>query len=277
MRPATLEEALAGLAARPRTLLAGGTDHYPSRVTQAPDEDILDVTAIPGLRAIEAGGDHWWIPCQATWSDVLSTPLPPVFAGLKDAARQVGGRQVQNAGTVAGNVCNASPAADGIPCLLSLDACVELASIRGRRLIPLSDFVLGPRQTARQLDEMVLGVRVPRRDVPAQSSFLKLGARRYLVISIVIVAAVAEFAPDGRVARARIAVGACSPRAERLSALETALIGTLPDPALVLPEHLASLDPIDDVRGTASYRRAAAVELVRRAVGALGTAEAVAA
>jgi CO/xanthine dehydrogenase FAD-binding subunit len=277
MRPATLEEALVGLAARPRTLLAGGTDHYPSRVTQVPDEDILDVTALPGLRGIETRGDHWWIPCQATWSHVINTPLPPVFAALKEAARQVGGRQVQNAGTVVGNVCNASPAADGIPCLLALDASVDLVSIRGRRVLPLSDFVLGPRRTARQPDEMVLGVRVPRRDAPARSCFLKLGARRYLVISIVIVAAVAEFAPDGRIAQARIAVGACSPRAERLTALEAALTGKLPDPVLVLPDHLAPLDPIDDVRGTASYRLAAALELVRRAVGALSTAKAVAA
>lgn len=277
LRPATLEAALALRAERTRTVLAGGTDHFPARVPHAPDEDILDITDLPGLRAIERRDGHWFIPCLATWSDLIAAPLPPAFDGLRAAARQVGGRQVQNVATVLGNVCNASPAADGIPCLLALDAEVELASLSGTRVLPLAEFVTGPRRTALRPDELALGLRLPDAGAAARGCFLKLGARRYLVISIVMVAAVAELTDDGRIRRARVAVGACSPVAQRLPALEAALVGQVPDPALVRPEHLAPLAPIDDVRATAAYRREAALELLRRAVAALGNAEALAA
>lgn len=277
LRPATLAAALAQLAERPRTVLAGGTDHFPARVAQAPEEDILDISALPDLRAIRAEGGHVILPCLATWSDLLAAPLPAAFDGLKQAARQVGGAQVQNAATVLGNVCNASPAADGMPCLLALDAEVELASVSGRRVLPLADFVRGPRQTARRAEELAVALRIPVPDATTRSTFLKLGARRYLVISIVMVAAVASFDAAGRIVRARIAVGACSPVAQRLPALEAALAGAHPDPALVRPGHLAALSPIDDVRATAAYRRAAALELVRRAVAGLAAREALAA
>jgi CO/xanthine dehydrogenase FAD-binding subunit len=272
LRPTTLEAALAALAERPLrvpfTLLAGGTDYYPARVVRAPNDAILDIAALPGLRAIEMRADHWWIPCLATWTDILEAALPPVFDGLKQAARQVGGRQIQNTGTLAGNICNASPAADGIPCLLALDAGVVLVSRAGTRTLPLADFLLGPRKTARLPDELLLGVRIPRTDDTAQSVFLKLGARRYLVISIAMVAAVITRATDGRIERARVAVGSCSATAQRLPALEAALIGTHGDLPAILDEHLSELAPIDDVRGTAAYRRQAVGVLLRRAVAA---------
>ena len=264
LRPTSLDDALAALAGSHMTVLAGGTDHFPARVTEAPDEDILDITALPDLRAIVWRGDHWWLPCLATWTDVIRARLPAAFDALAQAARQVGGMQVQNAGTIVGNLCNASPAGDGIPCLLALDAEVELASQAGRRVVPLDQFLLGPRRTGRRGDELALGVRIPA--ATEASRFLKLGARRYLVISIVMVAAGISLRPDGRIARARIAVGACSPCALRLPALEAALVGRRPDAALVLPEHLSDLAPIDDIRAGGEYRRSAALELVRRAV-----------
>ena len=189
---------------------------------------------LPNLRKVEARPDHWWIPCLATWTDLIETPLPPAFDGLKQAATQVGGRQIQNAGTLAGNVCNASPAADGIPCLLALDAAVVLASFTGTRTLPLQDFLLGPRQTARRPDELLLGFRIPRTNETARSSFLKLGARRYLVISIASVAAVIARDPDSRITHARIAVGSCSATAQRLPQLEQALIGTTGDLPAIL-------------------------------------------
>jgi CO/xanthine dehydrogenase FAD-binding subunit len=266
-RPSSLPDALAALAARsPPVLVAGGTDHYPIRAVHTPDEAILDITALPGLRQIEVRADHWWIPCLATWTDMIEAALPPVFDGLKLAARQVGGVQIQNVGTLAGNVCNASPAADGIPCLLALEASVELASLSGSRILPLADFLQGPRQTARRPDELVLGLRIPRRDETARSVFLKLGARRYLIISIAMVAAVITRAADGRIARARIAVGSCSATAQRLPALEAGLIGTVGDTLTILDEHLAPLSPIGDIRATALYRRHAVGTLLRRAV-----------
>lgn len=273
LRPTDLPEALAALAARPRSVLAGGTDHYPARVLHTPDEDILDITALPGLRAIEARDGYWRIPALATWTDLAEARLPPLFDGLAEAARRIGGPQVQNRATLCGNLCNASPAADGIPNLLALDATVELAGAGGARRMPVAAFVTGNRRTARRADELVLGVRIPAPALPARASFRKLGARAYLVISIVMVAAVAEFGADGRIRAARIAVGACGPVARRLPALEAALVGHPPAPDRVRPEHLAPLTPIDDLRGSAAYRRAATLELLRRAIADLAVPE----
>jgi CO/xanthine dehydrogenase FAD-binding subunit len=269
LRPASLPEALAAMSAAPRVPLAGGTDHYPARVALTPDEDLLDLTAIPGLRGITEHEAGWRFGAATTWTDVIEAGLPPLFDGLKAAAREVGGVQIQNAGTLGGNLCNASPAADGTPNWLALDAEVELASAAGTRTLPAGAFVLGNRRTARRPDELVTAIRVRRPEGPARSAFRKLGARRYLVISIVMVAAVATFDAAGRIAAARVAVGACSPVPVRLGALEARLVGRHPDPALVEPADLDPIAPIDDVRGTAAYRRDAALTLVRRAVAGL--------
>ena len=268
LRPTELKEALAALAAGPRIILAGGTDYYPARVGQPLDDDLLDITALPDLRRIADEGAHWRIPALATWTDLLETPLPPLFDGLKLAAREVGGVQIQNAGTLCDNLCNASPAADGTPNLLALDALVELSSARATRRLPVAEFVTGNRSTVRRSEEMVTALIVPKPRGEARSTFLKLGARKYLVISIVMVAAVLETA-DGTVARSRIAVGSCSSVAQRLPLLEAALAGRRLEAGLAdlaRPEHLAPLAPIDDVRGTAAYRREAALTIVRRAI-----------
>lgn len=267
-RPPNLSQALAALAERPRVLLAGGTDFYPARVGKPLDDDLLDVTALEGLAAIARDAGGWRIPCRVTWSDLVAADLPSQFDALKAAAREVGGVQIQNAGTLVGNVCNASPAADGIPPLLALDASVELASVRGARALKLAEFVLGNRKTARAPDEMVTAILVPDRN--ARSAFLKLGSRKYLVISIVMIAANIETDGD-KVRAARIAIGACSAAAQRLPALEAALAGAkLADMAkIAAAPHLAPLSPIDDVRGTAAYRREAALVCVKRVLEGL--------
>jgi CO/xanthine dehydrogenase FAD-binding subunit len=269
LRPADLTEALAALAAGPRVILAGGTDYYPARVGQPLDDHLLDITALPELRRIAGEGAHWRIPALCTWTDLLEANLPPLFDGLKLAAREVGGVQIQNAGTICGNLCNASPAADGTPNLLALDALVELASARETRRLPVAAFVTGSRAIARRVDEMVTALLVPKPAHDARSTFLKLGARKYLVISIAMVAAVVEVAADRTIAAARLVVGSCSAVAQRLPLLEAALAGKRLDAdvaALAMAEHLAPLSPIDDVRGTADYRREAALTLVRRAL-----------
>jgi CO/xanthine dehydrogenase FAD-binding subunit len=265
LRPRYLEEALAALA-RPHTVLAGGTDFYPARVGRAIDEDVLDIGGIAALRGITVDDSGWRLGATTTWSELIEADLPPLFDGLKQAAREVGGRQIQNAGTLAGNLCNASPAADGVPCLLTLDAEVEIAGPAGRRLLPLRQFITGTRRTALAPGEIAVAIHVPRPRHHARGAFLKLGARRYLVISIAMAAAVVEIA-DGKVASARVAVGACSPVAERLPELETALLGAPIDRRLadrVEASHLLPLSPIDDVRGSAFYRRDAVVTLLRR-------------
>lgn len=269
LRPDNLNDALAALARQPLAIVAGGTDFYPARVDQPLDDDVLDITALPDLRAIDEDGERWRIGALTTWSDILRADLPPTFDGLKLAGREVGGVQIQNAGTVCGNLCNASPAADGVPALLSLAARIELAAADGVRSVPLARFITGNRATVRRPDEMVVGITVPKPSGRNAATFLKLGARKYLVISIVMVGAWAELAEDGSVAAARVAVGACGPVARRLTDLETALAGARPSgmAAAVTAERVApALSPIDDVRGTADYRLDAAVILVRRAL-----------
>ena len=225
-------------------------------------------------RMIETTASHFRIGAGVTWTDLIRADLPPCFDGLKLAAREIGGVQIQNTGTIAGNVCNASPAADSMPNLLALDTAVELASAEGRRVMSLAEFVTGNRRTLRGPQELVTALLIPRSLDASRSGFLKLGARRYLVISIVMVAAVLE-AQAGKVAAARIAVGACSAVACRLPALEQALRGRPWDRGLaatIEPAQLAVLSPIDDVRAGAAYRREAARVLLRRALESLGGA-----
>jgi CO/xanthine dehydrogenase FAD-binding subunit len=264
-QPTRLEEALDVLA-KPYRVLAGGTDFYPARVGRPIDEDILDISRIKILGGISNTASGWRLGATTTWSEILEADLPPLFDGLKQAAREVGGRQIQNAGTLAGNLCNASPAADGVPPLLALGAELELASRDNVRRLALSEFIIGNRRTRLSPGELVVAIHVPKPATFARSSFLKLGARRYLVISIAMAAATLEIAQD-RVRAARVAVGACSAVAQRLPMLEAALSGTSVDARLaerVEPAHLAPLAPLDDVRGSAGYRLDATVTLLRR-------------
>jgi CO/xanthine dehydrogenase FAD-binding subunit len=273
LRPRTIEEAVAALATQGPAVLAGGTDFYPARVGKPLDDDVVDITAIDALRGIHDAGDHWRIGAAVTWREVIDAALPPLFDGLRLAAREVGGAQIQNAGTIAGNLCNASPAADGVPALLALDARLQLRSATTARTLSVADFVRGNRRTSLRGDELLTAIVVPARTARAAGHFVKLGARRYLVISIAMVAGMIDVDARGRVTAAGIAVGACSEVAQRLPHLEEALIG---QPCgenlarLVEPHHFATLQPIDDVRASASYRLAAAQTLACRLLRDLG-------
>ena len=279
--PNTLQEALAIRAAIPVTVLAGGTDVFPARTARAGwgdmrHPDVLDVSRLPELRGISETATHIRFGALTTWTELRRAALPSAFAGYQAAARDVGGLQVQNRGTLVGNICTASPAGDGIPCLLTLEAEVELASATGSRIVPMAEFVTGYRQTCCRPDEIVTAILVPKPGRGAQGAFLKLGARRYLVISLVMVAGVVSAGGDGRIDHARIAVGACGPVALRLAALETDLVGCdLAEAAGVLrAEHLEPLSPIDDVRASASYRQAVAAELVGELLAGLAGGQA---
>ncbi len=273
-RATDLDSALRRLAEGGWTPLAGGTDFYPARVGRPVRESLLDLSRLDALRGIAAIGAGaaaaWRIGALTTWAELAQAPPGPALQALRQAAREIGGLQVQNQASIGGNLCNASPAADGVPALLALDARVELASVRGRRELPLGAFVLGNRRTAIAADELLTAVIVPRRSGRALSRFLKLGHRRYLVISIAMVAIALDFDEDDRVTSCAAAVGACSAAALRLPLLEAALRSAprtgLAERFAALPqaEVFAPLAPIDDVRGTAAYRRAAAVELLRR-------------
>lgn len=271
LRPRTVDEACEALAAEPMRILAGGTDIFPALGDRPLAGAVLDLSAIEGLSGIAFSVDIIRIGARTTWSAIARAALPPALHALQQAAREVGAIQIQNTGTIAGNLCNASPAADGVPPLLALDARVELRSAKGTRELVLADFITGYRRTARRPDELVSAILVPRSIEAGRSAFLKLGARKYLVISIAMVAVIIACDDDGIIRQARIAVGACSEVARRLTVLETALVGAKANPglgAMIQPEHLAGLAPIDDVRASAAYRHDAVRTLIARALDA---------
>lgn len=272
-KPRSLDEALALLGEAPWKILAGGTDFYPALGNRALSDNVLDINALAELRGIAESASHFVIGARTTWTDIIRHPFPPAFDALKQAAREVGSPQIQNVASIAGNLCNASPAADGAPALMVLDAEVELRSRDATRVLPLSDFILGNRRIALAPGEMVTAIRIPKTSIAGTSSFQKLGARRYLVISIAMAAARVVLDESGRIAEAAVAVGACSAVAQRLRSLEAVLIGLRPSEvdAAVEASDLAELSPIEDVRGSAGYRRVAAREIARRALaGAIG-------
>nr|WP_302474107.1 FAD binding domain-containing protein [Roseococcus sp. MDT2-1-1] len=240
-RPRDLRAALdirAGEGARP---LAGGTDIYPARAHHAAwegsvAESLLDLSAIAELRTLERDGRHWRLGAGVTWAALRDAALPPGFRALQQAARQVGGRQVQARGTIGGNLCNASPAADGVPPLLLLAAEAVLLSPVGERRLPLDRFILGNRRTVLRDDEILAALLIPAERAEVPSAFVKLGARRHLVISIAMAAADAE---------GRATIGACSEVAHHWN---------------------GEVSPISDIRGSAEYRREAAAEVVSRAL-----------
>jgi CO/xanthine dehydrogenase Mo-binding subunit/CO/xanthine dehydrogenase FAD-binding subunit/aerobic-type carbon monoxide dehydrogenase small subunit (CoxS/CutS family) len=266
MEKIALEDALAGLD-HTAQVLAGGTDFYPSYGDQPVPANVHDLSRIAGLDGIAKTAKGWRIGATVTWTELIETGLPRAFDSLKQAAREVGSVQIQNAATIGGNLCNASPAADGVPPLLCLDAEVELASVSGVRTLPLSDFIVAPRRTAKRHNELLTAIHIPDFGSTARSVFNKLGARRYLVISIAMVSVLLEQDKKGCLSRVRIAVGSCSAVAQRLYELENLLLGQPVRSdilSMVSPALLAVLKPIDDVRATAVYRHIAAREIVCR-------------
>ena len=271
LRPNTLVEAVDALANSGGKILAGGTDFFPSLVDRFLSASIVDISGLGELKGVIRDAQYIRIGGLTTWTEIIKTPLPRCFDGLKAAAREIGGIQIQNRGTVAGNLCNASPAADSVPPLLALDAEVELVSHSGARRMALAEFILGNRKTQRRPEEILSQIFIPREIDNARSTFLKLGARRYLVFSIVMVAVVIDSDSADCVRQARVSVGSCSAVARRLVELEHALIGApvqVGIGSLATLAHMKELSPLSDSRATAGYRRDAALLLVQRALDA---------
>lgn len=275
-KPGSLDDALRIAAGGGWMPLAGGTDFFPLHAERPVTADLLDLSGLSDLKGIRETATHWAIGAGTTWAAIRSDKdLPPAFDALKAAAAEVGSVQIQNRATLGGNLCNASPAADGVPALLILDAEVELRSQQSARRLPLGEFIQGNRRTARAEDELLTAILLPKAATAGSSAFVKLGARRYLVISIAMAAARLALGPGRTVARAAVAVGACSPAAQRLPLLEAVLAGRSIDAGFadaVRPEHLSPLAPIGDVRADAAYRIEAAAEIVRRTLAAAAAA-----
>ncbi|MFN2383507.1 MAG: xanthine dehydrogenase family protein subunit M [Gemmatimonadota bacterium] len=250
--PATVAEACAALADDPAGTIpvAGGTDllvHWPERL-EARDKTWLDLWHLEELRGLHLTDDTLQLGALTTYWDLLrDSGVRSAFPLLAAAARLVGAIQIQSRGTWAGNIANASPAADGVPALMALDAVVVLASVRGRREVPLDALYRGYKQLDRHPDELIAAIRLPRREYTIQR-FEKVGARRAQAIAKVGLA-VARSDAGWRVVASSVA-----PTVRRCRSIERWLEAEPRDTHAFRAAVAADIAPIDDLRSTASYR-----------------------
>lgn len=269
IRPGSLAEAVAILAEQPDLVpVAGCTDLMvanPVHGGRLPG--VLDVTSIEGLRGVDWQGDILEIGSATTFSDIAtSTTIECDFPALVAAARRIGGWQIQNRATLGGNIANASPAGDSLPVLLALDAELELVSRSGKRRVAYRAFHLGYRRTDLQPGELIARIRLRRPSPGVLQQFRKVGTREAHAISKIVVALVSRV-EDGRFTEYRLAAGSVAPVPTRLTVVEEALVGRATTTETAdLGGRLASeaIEPIDDVRSTAAYRRFALGRVVRR-------------
>jgi CO/xanthine dehydrogenase FAD-binding subunit len=269
--PGSLAEAYALLSSDDWTPIAGGTDLM-VRITGEigdPPQRLLDLWGLAGLRGIELAADgSLVIGALSTWTDlrrsaVVARHLPV----LAEAAATIGAAQIQNRGTIGGNIVNASPAGDSLPVLLAADASIVLGSARGERTVAAADFWTGYRHTARASDELVLRVVVPL-PVGRHVRFRKVGTRRAQAISKVVMAV--AWRMDGEIWRdVRVALGSVAATPVRVPAVEAVLDGSVADEATADRAAAAitsAISPIDDVRSTADYRREVTGRILHRLI-----------
>jgi xanthine dehydrogenase small subunit len=255
LRPSSLRDALHMLRDEgPLTPIAGCTDVFVNlHFGTATDTRFVDIWPLTELRGVVRTNGALRIGALTTYSDLAASSLVREWLPmLVAAAREVGGRQIQNRGTIGGNIANASPAGDSLPPLAAADARVVLQHASGERVVPIHEFFTGYRATVRQPDELIVAVEVPH--VQGRQYWRKVGTRRAQAISKVMCAAV-------RGADVRVALGSVGPTVRRLPRTEAVLSrgGTLEDAARALQEEIT---PIDDVRSTAEYRRRVAANLL---------------
>jgi xanthine dehydrogenase small subunit len=273
--PTRLEVAYALLAdadGAPWRPLAGGTDlmvQLTGEIGQPPDR-ILDIWRLDELRGISVEPDALVIGALTTYAEIRRSPLVAEFVpSLADAAATIGAAQIQNRGTIGGNAINASPAGDTLPVLLAVGATFVLGSANGERSVAADDFWPAYRTTARRDDELLVRVRIPLA-ADRQLRFRKVGTRRAQAISKVVIALAWEVASGGEAwGRVRLALGSVAATPIRAAAAEATMEGAAPtretaDAAVAA--LMAELQPIDDVRSTADYRRLVAGRVLHRLI-----------
>jgi xanthine dehydrogenase small subunit len=255
LQPRTLAEALRLLRDEgPLVPLAGCTDLYVGlHFGTVREPRFLDLQGLRALRGIRLRSETLVIGALATYAELIASPLVrrrlPILA---EASRWVGSPQIQNRGTLGGNVANASPAGDTLPVLAVAESAVLLRNVDGERRVPFGSFYTGYRQTVMRPDELIVAIEVP--PVEGRQWFRKVGTRAAQAISKVVMAAV-------RAPRPRIALGSVAPIVVRLPRTEAVLAGggTLADAQAVLVDEI---QPIDDLRSTATYRRRVSANLL---------------
>jgi len=255
LQPRSLDEALRRLRDEgPLVPLAGGTDLYVGfHFDTIPGRRFLDLQGLRELDGVRRHGETLVIGALATYTDLIRSPLVrrrlPILA---EATRWIGSPQIQNRGTLGGNIANASPAGDTLPVLAAAEATVVLRRVDGERRVPFGSFYTGYRQTVMRPDELIVAVEVPR--VEGRQWFRKVGTRAAQAISKVVMAAV-------RAPRPRIALGSVAPTVVRVPRTEAVLAGggTLAEAQAILMDEI---QPIDDLRSTAAYRRRVSANLL---------------
>lgn len=276
LRPRSVEEALKARADHPTwRVLAGGTDALVAAARQPEPPGILDLFGLADLSTLtEPTPEVLRFGAAVTYAQVLGDPRVQTRLPLLHAcAREVGALQIQNRGTLGGNLVTASPVGDTLPVWLALDATVEVGSVSGRRRLKIEQFITGYRQTALHPEELVLAVEVPLPLPEVTQFWRKVGTRRAQAISKVMVAAVGARGPGGTLAWARVAIGAVADRPLRLRQTEQVLTRAAFDEGLKVRIRSAVADdiaPIDDVRSTAAYRGRVAANLVVQFARELG-------
>ena len=267
--PAAYAVLASGSADAPVKPVAGGTDLMVSLTGELapPPASVVDLWAIEALRGIAIDGDALTLGALTTYTDVRRSALCREHVpALVEAAATIGAAQIQNRGTLGGNIANASPAGDTLPVLLAADAVIVVGSERGERDVPAAEFWTGYRQTALAHDELIVRIRLPLA-AEREMRFRKVGTRRAQAISKVVIAV--AWQGDGSWRDVRVALGSVAATPVRAAATEAALEDRRPTPetADAAAETLAGeLAPIDDVRSTAEYRRLVAARVLHRIV-----------
>jgi len=266
-RPKDLAQALAMMRAgngteRPAPI-AGGTDLLVYLNAGAHrGRRFVDLWPLRELRGIKAGTKQFSIGALTTFSEIREhAGIARQFPALIAAAAEVGGRQIQNRATIAGNIANASPAADSLPSLMALDAVVHVRSADGARAIPIAELYRGYRDLAMAPDELITSVELPVAPARSVQFFRKVGTRRAQSISKMVMAGVLRIARNGRVDHVRLALGSVAPVTLRARTAEAAITGVAPSPVASYRARAALMEdiaPIDDIRSDAEYRRTVA-------------------
>ena len=255
LTPRSLDEALRLKSERPEAHpIAGGTDVMVElNFDRLRPQALLNLSEVPELRGWARVNGKLRLGAGLTYAEAMQPALADLLPALAEASRTVGSPQIRNRGTIGGNLGTASPAGDALPPLLVEDAEVELASVRGVRSLPLHEFLQGPKENALEPDELVTGVLV--RPSGARQTFMKVGPRNAMVIAVCSLALAVDRERD----EIRASFGSAGP----VAGLVVAPLSDVES----FPEQVAdAASPIDDVRGTAAYRRHALRVLTRRAI-----------
>jgi CO/xanthine dehydrogenase FAD-binding subunit len=262
--PNNLDEAYELLAERGRRakIIAGGTDLMVALNAGSLDaKEFIDIWGLNELRGIDDEGKTIRLGALTTYTQLIKSPLVRMSVpALVEASRTIGAIQIQNRGTIGGNIVNASPAGDSLPVLAVFDAEVEIGSIRGVRRVDFNRFYMGYRQTMMEPDEILLAVRLPKLKLNERSFFLKVGTRRAQAISKIVMAVKVE-TTGAVIDSIRVALGSVAPTVIRARQTESLLTNAILDASLIerakgtISEEIA---PITDVRSTEHYRRTVA-------------------